>query len=397
MNIRTCLPTPVLACEFAPPPGDGPPPGDAPPPIVGYPAEVGACLGEPTDPTRLLVTTTDFATGGVSVVELAAFKARPDLAVGSTDARPRAAGDLALVLHRYGLDALDVLASDDLHLLAQRAIEAPGDAVSANPHDVVLAPDGLAYVTLFGAPEVQVWDLARPDAPVLAERVNIAAVADADGDPEAAEALLCGDVLFFFLDRVDREHGLVPADPTGHVAALDRRSGALYDFDPKAPGVQPLALRGQWARQWRLDPADPSGRTALILTTGVERLDLATGALTWAVAPERLAALGIDQLQLPQAFDLGPGDDHVYLAAYRPDFSEVAVYRADLDLDTPLVEVLSGLQSVEQTLEVIGDVLYFGDRNTGLRAWDLAEAPPRELPGSPLDLGLAPYAAAPLP
>lgn len=399
MTPRTCLfLLAASACDLAPPPDEAPP-GTAPPAIPGYPATVGACLGEPAAPTRLLVTTTDFSTGGVSTVDLASFSASPDLALGSTDARPRVFGDLALVLHRFGVDALDVLAADDLHLLAQRAVSVPG-VVSPNPHDLVVAPDGRAYLTLFGAPEVQEWDLAEPVAPVLKRSFDLRPVADADGNPEASEALLCGDVLFFFIDRVDQAHGYVPTDPSARIAALDVRTGALHDLDPDAPGVQPLVLGGQWARQWRLDPADPGGRTALVLTTGVERVDLSSGSSEWAVAPERMQAAGIDDYRLPQAFDLGPGDDHVYLAAYRADFSEAAIFRAELDRDTPLVELVAGLQSVEQTLEVVGAVLYFGDRShgaSGLRAWDLTHEPPALLPGSPLNLGLAPYAAIAIP
>lgn len=401
---RTC---PIIllacACDFGPaPPGDGPPTSSAPPAIAGYPRDVGACIGEPAAPTRLLVTTTDFATGGVTSVALADHTATRDIAVGSTDARPYFFDDTAYILHRYGIDALDVLDPDDgFRLLAQRAIVAadPG-VVNANPHALVVGPDRRGYITLFGAPEVQVWDLSDRAEPVLERRFDLTPLADADGNPEASGALLCGDVLFLVLDRVDQEASLVPTEPTARIAALDVRSGAAHDLDPDAPGTQPLALRGQWARQLRLDPGDPTGRTALVLTTGVERLDLSSGTSEWAVADTRLQAAGLGDHRLPQAFDLGPDGDDIYLAAYRADFSEVAIFRAALDSDQPLVEIAAGLQSVEQSLEVLGDTLYFGDRAhgaSGLRAWDLRTTPPAPVPGSPLGLGLAPYSATPIP
>lgn len=403
MSHRTCLfALLAAACDLAAPPADeGPPASTAPPPIAGWPTSVGACVGEPAAPTRLLVTTTDFSTGGVSVVDLARFTADDDVALGSTDAKPHWFGDTAYVLHRYGVDALDVLdPADDFALLAQRAIASARDVVSANPHDLVVGPDGRGYVTLFGAPEVQVWDLRDPTKPVLERRIDLTPVADADGNPEASEALLCGDVLFLAVDRVDQAHGLVPTDATGRLAAFDVKTGAAFDLDPDAPGAQPLALRGQWARQLRLDPSDPTGRTALVLTTGLERVDLSAGTSAWAIAPDRLAAAGITDHRLPQAFDLGPDGASAYLAAYRPDFSEVAIFRATLDSDDPPVEIAAGLQSVEQTLEVVGDRLYFGDRThgaSGLRAWDLRPDPPKPVPGSPLGLGLAPYAAIAIP
>ena len=179
-----------------------------------------------------------------------------------------------------------------------------------------------------------------------------------------------------------------------------RPHAPVHDLDPATPGAQPLALLGQWARQLRLDPADPTGRTALVLTTGLERVDLSAGTSSWAIAPERLAAVGLDDFRLPQAFDLGPDGQTAYLAAYGSGFADVSLYRAALDTDAPLEKIAGGMQSVEQTLEVVGDRLYFGDRThgaSGLRAWDLSAEPPAPVAGSPLGLGLAPYAAIAIP
>ncbi|WAS97561.1 hypothetical protein [Nannocystis punicea] len=404
MSVRTCtFALVVAACDVGGAPAEElPPASDAPTPIAGWPREVGACVGEAAAPTRLLMTTTDFATGGVSTVALDGFTASADVAVGSTDAKPFYYDGVAYVLHRYGLDALDVLDPDDgFRLLAQRAIVAEDPAVvSANPHALVVGADGRGYVSLFGAPEVQVWDLADGTAPALTGRIDLSPLADADGNPEASDLLLCGDVLFVAVDRVDQNAGLVPNEPHARLAAVDLASGAVHDLEPAAPGAQGLALRGAWARQLRLDPADASGRTALVLTTGLERVDLSSGTSEWAVADTRLQAAGLTDYRQPQAFDLGPGEVDIYLAAYRVDFSELALFRAALDRDEPLVEIAAGLQSVEQSLEVVGDVLYFGDRAhgaSGLRAWDLRQSPPTQLPGAPLALGLAPYAAVAIP
>jgi len=404
MSVRTCLFALVaVGCDGAAPPvDDGPPASAAPEPIAGWPRDVGACVGEPAAPTRLLVTTTDFATGGVSAVGLSDLAVTPDVALGSTDAKPFWFDGAAYVLHRYGVDALDVLDPDDgFRLLAQRAIVAADPAVvSANPHALVVGEDGRGYVSLFGAPEVQVWDLSDGTAPVLTGRIDLSPLADADGNPEASDVLLCGGVLFVAVDRVDQDKSLVPNELQARLAAIDLASGAVHDLDPAAPGAQGLALRGTWARQLRLDPADPTGRTALVLTTGLERVDLSSGTSEWAVSDTRLQAAGLTDYRLPQAFDLGPDGRDIYLAGYRADFSEAAIFRAALDRDEPLVEIAAGLQSVEQSLEVVGDTLYFADRAhgaSGLRAWDLRQDPPAPLPGTPLALGLAPYSAAPMP
>ena len=75
--------------------------------------------------------------------------------------------------------------------------------------------------------------------------------------------------------------------------------------------------------------------------------------------------------------------------------------RASLDDDAPLQPIAGGLQSIERTLEVVGDTLWFGDRNhatPGMRAWDLSTDPPTpRFAGKPLSTGLAPYAAIAVP
>ncbi len=145
-------------------------------------------------------------------------------------------------------------------------------------------------------------DLADETDPRLTRAASTSAgLADADGNPEASDLLLCGGVLFVAVDRVDQDAGLVPNEPQARLAAVDLASGAVHDVDPQTPGAQGLALLGAWARQFRLDPADPTGRTALVLTTGLERVDLSSGTSAWAVSEARLQAAGLTDYRQPQA------------------------------------------------------------------------------------------------
>jgi len=371
-----------------------------PAPIAGYPRIDAACGEAPAEPRFLVVTTTDFSTGALSALDLASGEVLADVALGSTDARPFAHRGLVYLLHRYMLDALDVVdpaaAWQTVHQLAITADE----GASANPQTLAFADDDLAYVTLLASSRIPVLDLADPRAPTPVGTLDLRRLADDDGSPEPGLAIACGGTLFVALQRLDRHDGFRPLHDRDLVVALDRASGRLHDLDPDAPGVQGIELAGLWARQWRRDPTDPSGRTLLVLTTGLERLDLAAGASEWLIAPEALTAIGVTSYLQPQSFALD-AQGRVYIASYTADFAEVQVHRFDPSAPPPLAPyaILGGVQTAEQALEIADDTLWIGDRTlgaSGLRAYDLGHDPPLPLVG-PLSTGLAPYAIAPLP
>ncbi len=373
----------------------------APGPALGPPVLDEPCSGEVLAPTRLAVTTTDGITGAVSLVDVATGVVTPDLALGSSDALPFYHEGRVHLLHRFSFDALDVLAGDDLKLLGQTALSVPG-ALSSNPHDMAFGPGTRAHVTLFGAPEVLVLELADPGAPRVIGHIDLGPLADADGNPEAHLAIRCGDTLFVSVQRLDQAKLFAPTGDHDLLAPIDLTAGRLHDLDPDAPGVQALPLRSRWAKQWRLDPDDPTGHSVIVLGTGLERIDLATLTSAWAVAPERIAdAVGSDDYRLPQSFALADAGTTAYIASYTADFGSVVLLRASLDDDAPLLPIASGLQSIERTLEVVGDTLWFGDRShaaAGIRAWDLRDVPPTpRFGGEPLATGLAPYAIVALP
>lgn len=371
-------------------------------PLPGYPTLTGPCVLGTAQPRRLVVTTTDFATGAVSVIDAATDAVSADVALGSTDALPFAHGGYVYLLHRYTLDALDTLDADGAWAtLSQQAIEAP-DVSSANAHRLAFSDDGRAYMTLFGAPEIHVYALDDPTRPTLLPdaTIDISAVADADGNPEASLAVVCGELLLVSIGRLDEDALYQPTTDHDAIVLIDRHTGALHDLDADADGVQPLRLQGRWARQWRLDPADADRQTLLVLTTGLERLDVRTGAVSWAITPERLAAVGVADVMQPQAFALAEDGQLAYLAAYTANFGGVSLFAGALDDDAPLVPIATGLRSVERVLERVGDTLWYGDRadnQIGVHALDLTTSPPTPRLHLPLDVGLPPYSMIAIP
>lgn len=402
-----------LACAQPSNACDPPESTDAGEPIAapGWRPPSGPCDVDPPEPTRLVVTTTDFSTGAVSVVDLASRRVTRDVAAGSTDAIPTWGRGTVQIVHRFGRDNVELFdsseATDPSHWpsLGEYPV---GTEPRSNPQALVFDPSGLAFVTLMGAPWVEVLDLSAPPAHALVDRIDLSAFADPDGNPDAGVAVACGDTMYVAIRRLDAAAGFRRVDHDALVA-VDMHDRKPLDVDRGA-----LRVRGQWIRQLRRDRLDPRGTTLLALTTGIERIDLTTQEVTWAVPAESFAAAGIDHAHLPQAFDVSEDGRIAYLAAYGPDtddvpcacsptrcFDRVALYRVGLDGHEPLIPepFASDFDSVEQTLEVVGDTLWYGSRRhaaAGLWVFDVSADPPVAIDG-PLSTGLPPYAVVAIP
>jgi hypothetical protein len=363
----------------------------------GWRAPVGPCELDPPAPTRLVLTTTDFATGALTVVDLRDDTVEPDVAVGSTDAIPFVHRDRVIVLHRYQLDRIDVLDPSSWRLEAQHALSSAGP--SANPHGVTFDAAGLAWVTSFAEPTLRALDLGLPPAQAEQARVDLSGFADDDGIPETSLAVTCGDLVLVTAQRLDP--AFVPHGPDLLIAIDPARRQAL-DLEPATPELDGLPLLDGWIRQLRRDPADPEGLTLLALGTGIERIELRTGRRSFAVAPDAMEAAGIGGRLQPQAFAVDAAGALAYLAAYDDDFSQVRLYRVSLrPADEPGVPepFADGFDSVERTLELVGTSLWYGSTRAqapGLWHFDTRGDVPRLVAG-PLRTGLPPYSMVAMP
>ncbi|MCB9701565.1 MAG: hypothetical protein H6711_06730 [Myxococcales bacterium] len=355
----------------------------------------GPCQGPVADPSRLAVITTDFVNGSLSVADAAAMSVSLDVAAATTDTLATWADGRLYLVHRFGFNAIDVLDGASWAKVGSHMVSVDGVA-EPNPQTLVIGDDGLAYLTLFGAPEVQVLDLAGGGGEV--GTIDLSAFADDDGNPEAGVAIACGSTLIVGIQRLDPS--FTPVDQS-YLVALDMTLGTAIDLDPSADGIQGLALAGSWPRQIRVDPADPSGETILVLTSGIERIHLPSATREWALAAADLEAAGIAGFA-PQAFVTDAAGEVAYLAASDGEWPAAAVFRAGLDGRAPTApeKVISGIATHEKVLERIGDRLWVGDTTpgaSGLRVWDLAAGAPTEVTAAPLDTGLPPYTLLPIP
>ena len=380
---------------------------EQPPPLVeaelveGYPALDQACVGPSATPSHLVVTSTDFHTGAVGLVDLATLEVQPDLAQASSDAIPFVAEGRVFVVNRFGFDYIDELAPDEgLELVHQWPLMPTSSDDSANPHTLFLGPTGRAWVTLHGAAELHGFRFPTLQAAkVEAERaVNFSAFADADGIPELSFALRCGEIAFIGAERIDRD-AWAPLDDTLLIPLRLSDPAALFAFADESPAA--IHLLGTGTGPWQLDPEDPAGHTIVMLNSGLERIDLASGTSEWWVPEARFAEAGYGRLQL-SGFDL---DSHgrAWLTAASADFSSFALLRiAGEGAEAELELFIEDIQSVTGDLEIVDDIAYVADTTigaSGLRAFALSEVEDKgvtELPQSPLALGLPPMSIAPL-
>lgn len=348
-----------------------------------YPAVTDPCTLEVDAPKRLVVTTTDFVTGSVSIVDLDTGAVSNDVALGHTDAVPVYHGGQLYVLHRFGGNVVEQLHSDTFASTGSFDITAPGTS-NPNPQGLAFDTNGLGYLTLYDHATVQVHDFTQAPGHTLQQSVDLSAFADSDGKPEASVVFSCGSVVFVAIQRLAN---FTPVD-----------CDYLVPISSGTAASTAIPLLGTWAKQVRLDPADATGRTVLVLTSGIERVDLTTGESTWAVPDTLLAGEGIESHNLA-AFDITADGAAAYFTATNADFSETHLWRVMLEPPHTPEIVISGLTVVERTLEIVGDTLWVGDRSPateGIRRWDLSQDPPAEI-GAAVNLGLAPYSMTVLP
>jgi len=355
--------------------------GDVPAIVLDAP-----CTIDVVDPTRLAIITNDFITpASLHVVDIATGTLTADLAPAPSDPALAWGDNKLIVLGRFGINTLSVFAGPTLELLASHDVMVAGVA-DANPQALAFGPDGRAYLSLFASATIPVYDLDLPPAEAVVDSLDLAAFADRDGSPEPGVAFTCGGVMFVAIQRlVD----FAPVD-LSWLVAIDLATGAMIDLDPATDGPQALPLLGPWAKQVRLDPTDPDGHTVLVLTSGVERVDLSLGTSSWAVEPTVLAGVSVEGFD-PQAFSVAQDGASIHLLATDGDYPDAAVFHVGVDGQEPATPhvLIDGLTSREKTLERTGTTLWVGDaaiEQPRLRSFDLAddsELAPVVLPADP--------------
>ena len=274
--------------------------------IVGAVDE--AVNGCPPPEPRLIAFSRD---GHVASLEIAppwTVRASGDLRNTVASARCRAGR--CLVVHPAPADSISIVDASDLSNEDPIALER-----GADPRDVALVDDRTAVISQYGRAELLVLDLVNG----ATDSIDLGALADADGLPEALRLASCGRRVFVQLRRVDHETD-TPAPIGGGLGVidLDRSPGdRVVDTDPKIPGIQAIALAGRPNFDM---PVDCEAGVLYVAEPaplfqgggGYEQIDLA--ALTASDLPIDTGAqvggfevVGPDQYWIITHTDIGPG------------------------------------------------------------------------------------------
>ncbi len=208
--------------------------------------------------THIVMTTTDFTTGGFATGFIATRELWVDhpppgdagvvVTLPQQDHAVRTSGCFTFDMGRTFASAPNQVTVMNLstpftprRIITLDPIAGTGDAgaQSANPHDVGLLSPTKAYVALYNGAQLAIVD---PTAGTRASRnVDLSPLADADGIPEADSIAVIGNRAFVTLQQLDRRMMYrAPANST--VAVVDGATDALVDTDSAIAGVQGIRL-----------------------------------------------------------------------------------------------------------------------------------------------------------
>ena len=198
----------------------------------------GLFAAAPARADEAIVLATDYETGYTNRLGLEApYPRTVNLGMVCADAVVRAHGDRVYVVGRFGCDHVQVLdATQGFTTLAQWST-----GNGTNPQDIeIIAPDK-AYVSLYNRSDLLVVD---PRSGATLGTISLAAFADDDGLPEAAEMVRVGNRVFIAVQRLDR-FDMFHANNPSFMVVVDCVTDQAVDVNPVLPGMQAILLAGR--------------------------------------------------------------------------------------------------------------------------------------------------------
>ena len=185
--------------------------------------------------TKAFAFTSDFATGGLSVVNLATRTVVQDVEPVCSDAALRYYNGALHVVSRFGCDNIQVIDPNLLGTLRQFSV-----GNGSNPQDISFLTSSKAYVPRYGSASLLTVNPASGTG-LPQSSISLAGFADSDGIPEMARSIRIGQYIFVACQRLTN----FAASNPSVVVVIDTQNDMVVDVDPVAPGVQgiPLTLR----------------------------------------------------------------------------------------------------------------------------------------------------------
>ena len=191
-----------------------------------------------TSPYRVTALTSDWQTGGVSLLDPEALTVRRDVAPACPDAVGRVHDGLLYLVNRAGCDNIEVVDPATGGVLRQFSV-----GNGTNPQDIAVVSSTRAYVSRYETNELLEVDLVTGAG---VDSISLASFADGDGLCEMHRMHVSGRRLFVELQRMVRHTWPDPwvPEPPSMLAVIDIDTRQLVDVDSAVPGVQAIALAG---------------------------------------------------------------------------------------------------------------------------------------------------------
>ncbi len=342
---------------------------------------VDAALNGCGDQTTAFVVATDFETGSFGTVSFddpPAITPVSQQRILNGDAVGRAFNGLVYVVNRFFGDNIQII--DPAQDFATTRQCLTGER--SNPQDIAFVNTDKAYVSLAGGTEVLVVD---PSPSVgcddfILDRIDLADLADADGNPELYLMAVVGTRLYVEVQKLDQNNFFTPADK-GSLAVIDTKTDELVDE---------IVLTGQ----------NPFGQTkgitvrngALLVSQvglfgsndgGIERVDTTSGIPEGFFISE--AELGADILDFEMV-----SDNSGYALLSLSDFTN-SVVAFDVQQGAATATLISGESVSDIALNDRGQ-LFVAQRTLqrpGVRIFDTTDN--SEVTTAPLNLELPPF------
>ncbi len=183
---------------------------------------------------RAVLTTTDYASGSIAVVDLETNQASANVLNIHSDAVIRSYAGHLYVINRFNADNILVLDPDDLATPVRQFSVGNG----TNPQDIAFVSETKAYVARYGSDRLLVVNPATGDS---LGSVDLSFAADADGLPEVAFLTIFKGRLYATCQRL---YQFAPTDRS-EVVVVDVDTDTSVDLDQEQDGIQGIVLQAR--------------------------------------------------------------------------------------------------------------------------------------------------------
>lgn len=177
---------------------------------------------------RLVVATEQYGSGGgITVIDLETHQSEINVALTHDDVTVRWFDGDIWIMNRYGADNIMILDGRTYTLKKQFSIRPSADE-PCNPYDLAFLSTCRVYMTCFEQSSVYIIDPTRPLGEEIQGFIDLSSLADSDGLPEIAYMAQANGLVYVSVERMDRNNGWKPANPS-YIAVLDPRTDELVD------------------------------------------------------------------------------------------------------------------------------------------------------------------------